>query len=381
MEQKSRKGMSRRGNHMGCLVSKGPGKPFLARWVYEKKVFTRSTGETVRSRALTKLEFFTRPFRERREIKVEERLLERVKELHEVASREPFPVSSLMSEWVATRRSGNLRESTAEVYKKYASVLESWCEENGYGDLNRLDWEAAEKFLKAHEGKWGAASFNIRLSFYAKVWKELAPRKGLDPRVWENHEKMKVDAESSREVFELGDLPRIWAACSGDMRTLVAVGMHTGLRISDAATLKWSEVDFQAGVVDKIQYKTHRRVVVPLLPGFREYLEGLPRTGEYVSEVNARRYNAGTLDKEFGELLRSLGYVTSFEDENGKLKIKYSFHSFRHTFVSAALNAGVAPAVVQQIVGHASYNMTLRYFHKDISSLRKAVEEHMPRLV
>lgn len=380
-EKKSRKGMSRRGNHLGTLVSKGVGKPFLARWMYEGKIFSRSTGEKVRSRALARLEELTRPFREKREQKVEERLLERVRELHAVAVREPFPVGQVFLEWVAARRSGVLRESTKNLYAKYASALESWCSENGYADANRLDWEAAEKFLKAKEGEWGASSFNIRISFYAKMWRELARVKGLDPNVWEGHERMKVEEETSREVFALEALPGIWSACRGDMRTLVAIGMHTGLRISDAATLKWSDVDFASGVVSKVQVKTHREVVVPLLPGLRAYLESLERTGEYVSGANARKYASGTLDKEFGELLRGLGYTTSFEDENGKLKIKYSFHSFRHTFVSVALNAGVPPAVVQQIVGHASYAMTLKYFHKDVGALKKAVEEHMPRLV
>jgi integrase len=38
-------------------------------------------------------------------------------------------------------------------------------------------------------------------------------------------------------------------------------------------------------------------------------------------------------------------------------------HSFRHTFVTNAIEAGVPPHVVQQIVGHASGTMTERYTH------------------
>lgn len=44
-------------------------------------------------------------------------------------------------------------------------------------------------------------------------------------------------------------------------------------------------------------------------------------------------------------------------------------HSFRHTFVSLAANAGIPLEVVRAIVGHASEDMTRHYLH--VSDARK----------
>lgn len=47
-------------------------------------------------------------------------------------------------------------------------------------------------------------------------------------------------------------------------------------------------------------------------------------------------------------------------------------HSFRHTFVTRAVEAGVPPHVVQQIVGHASATMTERYTHLSDDAVMEA---------
>ena len=51
-----------------------------------------------------------------------------------------------------------------------------------------------------------------------------------------------------------------------------------------------------------------------------------------------------------------------------------TFHSFRHTFVSFAVHAGVPLPVVQSIVGHTSAAMTRHYYHENEAALRRAVE-------
>ena len=48
----------RRKNGSGTLVSKGRGKPWLAKWVYQGKVYYRSTGEIDKQKAKDKLGSF-----------------------------------------------------------------------------------------------------------------------------------------------------------------------------------------------------------------------------------------------------------------------------------------------------------------------------------
>jgi integrase len=51
-----------------------------------------------------------------------------------------------------------------------------------------------------------------------------------------------------------------------------------------------------------------------------------------------------------------------------------SFHSLRHTATSMMKNAGISPAVVQDIIGHDSAEMNTHYTHIDHETKRKALE-------
>jgi len=49
-----------------------------------------------------------------------------------------------------------------------------------------------------------------------------------------------------------------------------------------------------------------------------------------------------------------------------------SFHSLRHTAVSLLKDAGIPQAVVQELVGHDSVQMSQQYTHVGIEALQKA---------
>ena len=58
--------------------------------------------------------------------------------------------------------------------------------------------------------------------------------------------------------------------------TLFALGVYSGLRLGDCATLRWPEVDMVRGIICRIPNKTARRnpkpVLVPIHPVTREML-------------------------------------------------------------------------------------------------------------
>jgi site-specific recombinase XerD len=54
-------------------------------------------------------------------------------------------------------------------------------------------------------------------------------------------------------------------------------------------------------------------------------------------------------------------------------------HDLRHLFSSRAQAAGVNPLLVQEMLGHASLDMTWRYTHLDLDSMRQALRQVMPR--
>ena len=52
-----------------------------------------------------------------------------------------------------------------------------------------------------------------------------------------------------------------------------------------------------------------------------------------------------------------------------------SFHSLRHSFVTALAHANVAIELRRRLAGHASEGQSLHYTHPEFASLREAVEK------
>jgi integrase len=52
------------------------------------------------------------------------------------------------------------------------------------------------------------------------------------------------------------------------------------------------------------------------------------------------------------------------------------FHDLRHTFATRLVQSGADIYAVQRLLGHKSLEMTSRYAHHSIDSLRKAIEDN-----
>lgn len=172
-----------------------------------------------------------------------------------------------------------------------------------------------------------------------------------------------------RRVLTREETDRMLAEAKGELRTLVAVCLYTGLRMGDACRLKWEDV--RDGAVYVLTAKRGRMVAVPLLPKLAEVLAGVRgRRSGYVMPGMARRYGsdgagASNVSKDVTRLMARCGIETSVAvgGRNGRMRPDAGAHSLRHTFVTRAIEAGVPPHVVQAVVGHSSAAMTEHYTH------------------
>ena len=178
------------------------------------------------------------------------------------------------------------------------------------------------------------------------------------------------------------------AQAEGDLRTLFAIGIYTGLRLGDCATLRWSEVDLHRGLIRRVPNKIARRnnapVMIPIHATLRAMLDKIrsARQPEYVLPDIAARYHhdKGSVSKEIQKHFNDCGITTvkpgtgyeTRKNAEGKEErvhtgiravVEVGFHSLRHTFVSLCREANAPLAVVEAIVGHASPAMTRHYTH------------------
>jgi len=108
----------------------------------------------------------------------------------------------------------------------------------------------------------------------------------------------------------------------------------------------------------------------PAAPLFPKADNDVRRTGD-VRRLSAAFYDlmveAG-LARERSR--KNTGTGRSVKRETSEL----SFHSLRHTATSLMKNAGISPAIVQDIIGHDSPAISAHYTHIEDHSKRHAIE-------
>lgn len=368
---------SRRLNGFGTLISKGKGKPYLAKWVYKGKVYYKSTGESDKKRALKVLEKLTRPYREEREEDVLRNLQNRLVSLQETRTREKLLTEEIWNAFEKTLRNRDIKQTTKNLYKSQLDGLSNWMKSKAkYAE--DITAEMCADYMEVVNAC--PSSWNLQLSLFRRVWKALGAEFNLKADVWNKFTNKRVSKKSTRRAVDDDEIHMMLEnAKTKDMKLLITTGLYTGLRISDCAMLKWESVDFENAMLHVVPIKTEKfssePLDIPIHPTLLNVLKSVEHTSEYVSEENASawKWRRSQLSQKIVRLFKSCGIKTSEVDENGRRKSKVSFHSLRHYFVSNAINNGMSPMLVSKIVGHSSLKMTDRYFHESIDKVREGI--------
>ena len=264
------------------------------------------------------------------------------------------------------RESPRRPDCSADMLEFYCGVLRRFAAFAGPGTpVAEAGGEAAERYARELARSAAASTYNKAMNALALVWRVCGREAGLSAgeNPWAEMARRRSDAHV-RRPFTREETDRIVAAAEGETRALVAVLLYTGLRLGDACRVKWT--DFRDGVAYVLTAKRDRKVAIPLHPKLAEAL-GRPKAQGYVMPGIAARYamrqGSSNVSRSVKRLIERCGIVTSVAPTCGRKRPDATAHSFRHTFVTRAIEAGVPPHVVQQIVGHASATMTERYTH------------------
>ena len=178
-------------------------------------------------------------------------------------------------------------------------------------------------------------------------------------------------------AFKDEELRRVLAGASGELRTLLMVGAYTGLRISDAATLRWESVSPDMATIALMPRKTAHSsgvmVTIPVHPALRACL-GRHGGAGYIMPAFAARTPSVRCDVVQRHLQRC-GIETSERRDGYRYRVVvYGFHSLRATFVTRLADMGMPLAQIQGMVGHVSPRMTMHYYRADAEAARGALE-------
>lgn len=212
--------------------------------------------------------------------------------------------------------------------------------------------------------EFSAGTYNKAINALRLVWRVCGREMGADENPWNEISHRRSDAHIRRSLSQ-DETDAIYAEAKGEMKVLIAILLYTGLRLGDACQIKWG--DFKEGVVYVVTSKRDKKVAIPIHPKLAEVL-GERKANGYVMPEVARRYQANqgssNVSRSIKRLMERCGIQTSVQlTIDARKRPDASAHSFRHTFVTRAIEAGVPPHIVQAIVGHSSAIMTERYTH------------------
>jgi integrase/recombinase XerC len=285
---------------------------------------------------------------------------------------------------------------TVEAYRSdLARFAEFW--ENEFANagaaktpLSKVDTLAVRSYLAhLHHDRLANRSLARHLSTLRSFFRwacreghlERNPARGLpSPRI----------PKTLPRAMTLPDTERLLAADEDETfvpereRALFEFLYATGIRVSEAAGLDLSDVDFSSRLV-RVTGKGSRERVVPFgeaaVEALREYLpsrEALrhragagkaPRAGEPLF-VNARggRLTPRSMARLLKRRLRAAG-----------LPEEISPHALRHTFATHLLQAGADLRAIQELLGHASLSTTQKYTHLDAARLAEVYRNAHPK--
>lgn len=140
----------------------------------------------------------------------------------------------------------------------------------------------------------------------------------------------------------------------------VLLQLHTGMRPSEGAGLKWNQVDLKNRFIDLTQTKTDPRRV-PLTEFAVKVLKQLK------SQCGRGKTEYVFLPEKISDRIieRPNQYFREvFESALARAKINdFTMHDLRHTTASYLIMSGVDIRTVAEILGHKDIRMTMRYTH------------------
>jgi integrase len=168
-----------------------------------------------------------------------------------------------------------------------------------------------------------------------------------------------------RRTLSIDEEEKLLRNAAPFLQDLITFALNTGLRVGELFSLQWSSVDLEQDVLNVYASKTGKTRPIPVNSESRRILEAwaLGRKNDFVF------YNHDT-GRPFVDL--KAGFALACR----KAGISdVTWHTLRHTFASRLVERGVDIVTVQQLLGHSTVTVTMRYTHTNLASKKSAIEK------
>lgn len=306
-----------------------------------------------------------------------------------------FPtIKDYLATWIARKKPETSR-GTIEVYRRVVTVFLEHLGEASALSTDLISVQHIAAFRNARAILVSAKSTNRDLKVVRMIFRA-ARKEGFvieDPTEHVDAVRTKGGAAETRRAFTLPELRVIMSVADPEWRSMILFGLYAGMRIGDAAKLTWANLDLTREELRYTASKTDRAIILPLSGPLAVHVATLEAGYDPRAPLHPKSFaliertgRAVGISNGFAQLLIHAGLrerktqkVSGAGRGSARAKSIISFHSLRHTAVSLLKDAGVPAAVVMELVGHDSEQMSQHYTHVGREALISAADK-MPRL-
>jgi len=177
--------------------------------------------------------------------------------------------------------------------------------------------------------------------------------------------KVKLLRENNQRLryLEKDEIKKLLDACTDHLKPIVILALNTGMRKGEILKLKWHDVHLERGLIYLTDTKNSESREVPINDVVRQTLIRVHKHPDspYIF-CNKDGVPYKEIKNSFCKAVKRCGIMHA------------RFHDLRHTFASHLVMLGVDLKTVQELLGHKSIEMTLRYSHLSPDHKNKAVD-------
>jgi integrase len=280
-------------------------------------------------------------------------------------------------------------QASYKTWKRFCleNFKEYFGEDTLLANIRYVDLETYRNHLRQKPTKNGTirtdASVNREMSCLHHLLAKAFEWEMLERNSFDKGKTLLVKENNKRLRFLTEDeINKLLVECPKHLQRIVECALNTGMRRGEILSLKWSQIRNGFIYLEKTKTNEARQIPVndTLARMFKDMRKNQGLGSEYVFTY------AKSEDKLKGkkpvrkriklapvpERVRNI--KSAFKAAVGRAGIEdFRFHDLRHTFASHMVMRGASLKEVQEILGHKTMTMTLRYAHLSQEHKKKAV--------
>ena len=216
------------------------------------------------------------------------------------------------------------------------------------------------------------SSVNRKISTLKNYLKFLHTEKIIDQIDFQEFESLSsvkkipkaISKSQMEQIFE--DLKKSKQTNAGLYILILKLIYLSGLRISEALNLKWSDINHQDNSI-YVYGKGSKERKVFIINDYLVQLKNLEKNNQYIFTINKKKISTRSVNKFLQNCYN-----------NSLIKNKLSSHIFRHSFATTMLENNADIRHIQKLLGHSSISTTEIYTKVAKSMKKRVLDSYHP---